>query len=563
MPIGIYDINDIIFDYNEFISNVPTKITSQGEEFGASATDSFGNKCAISIELSDGGSVIAGQTQTIVLVVTDKAGNRVVSKPITGIKIYDTPQIVVKREGTIDLNYDPYSYFDVLDSFGEKLYFTAEIIGDFAEGNTVSLKISATDAANNQVEAIYEGYVVKKASQAIVHFVHYDGTEETLFVDKIDYVFPTKTMEGWEYVWTSLPDNEGTLFDGTVALTDETLTVYAAFIKEVTFNANGGSYSGETPTTVIYGNTYNFGKATRYNYQFLGWYSEADEGTQYVGRNGGNVTVGEDFPNMLYAQWAPIYSITYNLNGGTKPSYNYPSTYVSDGITTVSLGTPTKAGHTFAGWYTESTFVNRVTAITGDMSGNKTLYAKWTANQYTITYYVSGVKKTKTVTYGENYTLPVLTSSGKTFIGYKLSTATETSKTIGSTSYKATCVALEVDKNGNSLKAYNYTENKTFVVMFSSDLDYMSQNTVMSGSLGMSHYWDYVLAPGTYTFSWNFTPDSRGSETWHIYIGGQKFTTKTGSKTITISDTSYCYEISAGIYRTLNGYGTFNIKKVS
>lgn len=93
----------------------------------------------------------------------------------------------------------------------------------------------------------------------------------------------------------------------------------------------------------------------------------------------------------LYAVWKVVnYSIDYKLDGGINATGN-PTTYNinSDDIVFVN---PTKTGASFDGWfynYENGDFFNRATQITKGSSGNKTLYAKWIPNKYTIQY-VSG-----------------------------------------------------------------------------------------------------------------------------------------------------------------------------
>ena len=73
---------------------------------------------------------------------------------------------------------------------------------------------------------------------------------------------------------------------------------------------------------------------------------------------------------------ADTYTITYNLNGGTNNSNN-PANYTIE-TNTITLGTPTKTGYTFGGWYTTSNFSgSAVTQIAKGTTGNKTFYAKW------------------------------------------------------------------------------------------------------------------------------------------------------------------------------------------
>jgi uncharacterized repeat protein (TIGR02543 family) len=62
---------------------------------------------------------------------------------------------------------------------------------------------------------------------------------------------------------------------------------------------------------------------------------------------------------------------------------------------TITLGTPTKNGYTFAGWYDSSTGGNKVTQIAKGSTGDIILYAKWTANEdtpYTVNHYQQNIE---------------------------------------------------------------------------------------------------------------------------------------------------------------------------
>lgn len=73
------------------------------------------------------------------------------------------------------------------------------------------------------------------------------------------------------------------------------------------------------------------------------------------------------------------YNITYKLNGGSTVSN--PGQYLSTDES-IKLKSPTKSGYHFLGWYTDSDYTNKVTAIKGSMGKNLTLYAKWGAHKY-------------------------------------------------------------------------------------------------------------------------------------------------------------------------------------
>ncbi|MGN1045288.1 MAG: InlB B-repeat-containing protein [Candidatus Methanomethylophilaceae archaeon] len=72
-----------------------------------------------------------------------------------------------------------------------------------------------------------------------------------------------------------------------------------------------------------------------------------------------------------------IYSITYVMDGGVNNSEN-PTEYVAG--TGAVLLDPYKEGYIFEGWYTDSSFTNRVSSISKTSAGDIKLYALWSVN---------------------------------------------------------------------------------------------------------------------------------------------------------------------------------------
>ena len=151
-------------------------------------------------------------------------------------------------------------------------------------------------------------------------------------------------------------------------------------------------------------------------YTFGGWYKDSQ------------LTKSWDFENdvvtsniTLYAKWnAVTYTITYNANGGSISKSSITKTYG----TNVNLDTPTRSGYKFEGWYKDSnlaTSYDGKTDLANTQGANVTIYAKWSAVTYTITYNTNGgtISNSKvTKTYGENVSLTTPTRSGYTFNGW-------------------------------------------------------------------------------------------------------------------------------------------------
>ena len=75
---------------------------------------------------------------------------------------------------------------------------------------------------------------------------------------------------------------------------------------------------------------------------------------------------------------AKDYTVTYESNGGST----VPSQTVKYNETANKPADPTKSGYTFSGWYTEENLTNKYD-FAAPVTGNITLYAKWTRN-YTL-----------------------------------------------------------------------------------------------------------------------------------------------------------------------------------
>ena len=231
--IPVYDVEDISLSYDAFSTDI-MKLTSKGEEFTASATDTFGEACDITIERADGGAIVAGEVQDIVIVATDRAGNRYVSETVSGIKVYGMPTAALTYPDngyTVSENDDISFLFIVRDSFGEEI--SAEIASDasLVAGNAVNITVTATDDAGNVFEGTYLFGVLPLEDPFVTLMV--SGTLwQSLFVT--DNVLPLPSVDGMVfYGWF---DGNGTRFTdeaGNLLVTpDEYVVLYAVIYPE-------------------------------------------------------------------------------------------------------------------------------------------------------------------------------------------------------------------------------------------------------------------------------------------------------------------------------------------
>jgi uncharacterized repeat protein (TIGR02543 family) len=190
---------------------------------------------------------------------------------------------------------------------------------------------------------------------------------------------PTKSgyiFGGWYTSW----NGDGVEFTSSTTVIED-ITVYAKWTAAymITFNAGGGIPETQTRAVEIDGmlGSSNMPPApTRSHHIFGGWYTSSDgNGSRFTG----STTVTGDI--TVYAKWAAIiYTVTFDIGEGSSGT---DARTVNGGEALGSsnmLPDPARNGYTFGGWYTSRygcgvEFTNS-TAVTG----NITVYAKWTAN---------------------------------------------------------------------------------------------------------------------------------------------------------------------------------------
>ena len=133
----------------------------------------------------------------------------------------------------------------------------------------------------------------------------------------------------------------------------------------------------------------------------------------------------------------PIFvSTTYQISTGELDTEPATITFVENGGSEVDditkpygsligdLPVPEWIGHTFEGWFADEALTKPFDLIKVPQGG-ATAYAKWSTNEYTLTFHVNGGNEldasqaTRTMTYGATYgELPAPTKSGYGFIGW-------------------------------------------------------------------------------------------------------------------------------------------------
>lgn len=173
----------------------------------------------------------------------------------------------------------------------------------------------------------------------------------------------------------------------------------------------------------------SLGHGTMHGFDFNLSLTDLNPGTYYVrvyaldkqGISNPPLTYSGDVSVKSVTVSAP-YTVSYNANGGSGAPGN--QTKAQDITLKLSTTTPTRTGYTFNGWNTNNsgTGTNYAAGANYTANANVTLYAKWTANKYTVTFDKqngAGGSNNVSATYGSampSATMP--TRAGYTFQGY-------------------------------------------------------------------------------------------------------------------------------------------------
>lgn len=266
-----------------------------------------------------------------------------------------------------------------------------------------------------------------------------DSEEKTTLCYKKDFTitsptfkFPSPVREGYTFGGWYTTTKYKTKVTQVKKGSYNTRTYYAKWNPisyKITYNYNGGTAGKGTVTKYTKESDILLVPPTKAGYDFKGWYPNAD----LSGDEETKISLGSMGARNFYAKWEEAtYNIDYHLNGGIFEEitpqiqvygsssdaqvWEYKQEYKISWPKIV-LPNAIKESHTFAGWYTEPTFKNKVTVIKEGSYGNKKLYAKWTPYTYKLAFNAnggSGKMNAKTgYQSGKIYNIPVCTFTKK------------------------------------------------------------------------------------------------------------------------------------------------------
>lgn len=230
---------------------------------------------------------------------------------------------------------------------------------------------------------------------------------------KIEFRFPESWTEALDWVGIG-----ATTFTGT--------TVYRSTFDIEYRNMEGATPHATTnPATYNYGTATEIGNASKDNYVFAGWYSDAEFETEFEG-----VTATTRGDLVLYAKWIPEdYTIILDANGGAfaggAASLNITGYYDNTLSGALILQTPVKEDVSFIRWTLDAagtipwifaeepftaTVINAATLAQADVTPDARefkLYAQYGAKVEVILEYDAETTQTLAVANGEKINRPI------------------------------------------------------------------------------------------------------------------------------------------------------------
>ena len=181
----------------------------------------------------------------------------------------------------------------------------------------------------------------------------------------------------------------------------------------VSFDLNGAPGTAPADMSVAQGGTLtSLPTVSRTGYDFRGWFTQATGGTEVTT----NTPISTDM--TVFARWQRSQAtVTFNRNGapGTTP----PVTVTQGGTLTSLPANPTWTGRNFVGWFSTSSQTGGEQLTTSTtINSNRTFWARWTLQTFTITYNLNGGTNHNANPSTFTVTTPTITLQAPTRQGY-------------------------------------------------------------------------------------------------------------------------------------------------
>ena len=298
-------------------------------------------------------------------------------------KLYTTGSVVTINDGTFKNNSADNG--GVISSSGS----TVTINGGNFENNSATDKGGVIYNATAESKVyLYGGYFADNTANGSPNDI-YNGADAAIDLNIGSANVPSRTG----YTYGGWKDNNGNIYNKTnrlysVSGANNGLTViWNANSYTINYSGMEGATLSAMPTAHVYGTNTKIADPVKTGYTFNGWKVNGGAAVK-------NLTLGAtDYTNVisLQATWtANKYTVTFDKQNGTGGSTSAAATFNS---AMPAITVPARTGYTFGGYYTAKNgggtqyyTSSGASARNWNITANTTLYAKWTANTYTIIY---------------------------------------------------------------------------------------------------------------------------------------------------------------------------------
>ena len=333
--------------------------------------------------------------------------------------LFMADDLVTYRASWVDLNNEGYVFGNSYVANGIEYSLRAPTVG--STENSINSRVS--DPSNNEWNQI-----IDKNSSYIRENLNFPGVQKYWGQDTFFEVSQTK--KSVRYIDNKIDGRDDDDYGGAhyrpVLEVLNPKMLGNDGLKAITLNLGGGKLGGSGDEIKIV--VKNNGRYTAPSYEGLTRPDGNNDPYFYwLGSDGNSYIPGDPVSSdvtTLTAKWEPLkYSVTLEVNGGVINNNNINEYVYGEGATLPSASDMTKEGHSFGGWYLSSDFSGSpATNIYAADRGNKTYYAKWNVNQYTITFDTDGGSAVSSITqdYGSTVVRPLdPTRVGYTFKGWE------------------------------------------------------------------------------------------------------------------------------------------------
>ncbi|MBQ2663028.1 MAG: InlB B-repeat-containing protein, partial [Clostridia bacterium] len=230
------------------------------------------------------------------------------------------------------------------------------------------------------------------------------GSDETTTVSRLEgtTLGTVSEPEKTHYIFTGWKKGGVDVNDITTEVITAPVTYTAQWThieRTVTFDLNGGEVDNSAENVDVKvndGEKVTPPSVSRDGYTLKGWKKDNADFDL-------NTEITADI--TLVAEWEEIpansYSVTFDLNGA---SVSVPAQTVQENNTVTEPSAPERTGYTFNGWQLNGSVYNFSTPVTG----NITLTAQWTINQYDVKFMDGDTQlgETQSIDYNETAIVP-------------------------------------------------------------------------------------------------------------------------------------------------------------